>query len=97
MAGCWACCHDRTGSGRWVELGEGDTGVPAELTWSTPGWSPQGDPPPIRYMRHRPDGTCIALSGGLCSIYAVRPQVCRDFQAGSWQCDSARARRGHAV
>jgi Fe-S-cluster containining protein len=85
VAGCSACCHDRTGTGRWVELGQADAGVPAELTWS----SPAG-----RYMRTRTDGSCVALVEGLCSIYAARPEVCRDFQAGSWQCDSARARHG---
>jgi Fe-S-cluster containining protein len=37
-----------------------------------------------------PEGTCVYLSrpGGLtlCTIYDDRASVCREFQAGSWQC-----------
>jgi Fe-S-cluster containining protein len=85
VTGCWACCHDRTGTGKWAELDPQRDQVPDGLTWE------DGDG--RRYMRIRADGSCIALAGGLCSIYQERPQVCRDFEAGSWQCDSARARR----
>ncbi len=30
-------------------------------------------------MLHRDDGTCPMLAAGRCSIYAVRPQTCRDY------------------
>jgi Fe-S-cluster containining protein len=29
-----------------------------------------------------------------CTIYASRPQVCREFNAGDWHCQEARRRRG---
>jgi Fe-S-cluster containining protein len=45
-------------------------------------------------------GRCIAfrdrlVDGGCgCSIYETRPDICRDFQAGSADCLAARRRRG---
>ncbi|AMO22042.1 YkgJ family cysteine cluster protein [Ramlibacter solisilvae] len=44
---------------------------------------------------------CAALTGQLgqrvaCGIYEWRPSPCREFQAGSNACDSARARHGLA-
>jgi Fe-S-cluster containining protein len=45
-------------------------------------------------------GRCAAFSETLddgkvgCSIYAVRPDVCRDFAAGSPDCHAARRRQG---
>ena len=43
-------------------------------------------------------GRCIAFSDALpdghsgCSIYDARPDICREFTAGSPQCHAARAR-----
>lgn len=44
-------------------------------------------------------GDCIALKGKIgcgvsCTIYERRPQVCRDFQPGTVQCQEARTRAG---
>jgi Fe-S-cluster containining protein len=45
-------------------------------------------------------GRCVAFRDRLedegcgCSIYAARPDICRDFQAGSPDCLAARRRRG---
>ena len=39
-------------------------------------------------MRRLDDGWCAALDRNTlrCTIYAVRPQVCRDFEVGSGEC-----------
>ncbi|MEQ1576990.1 MAG: YkgJ family cysteine cluster protein [Hyphomicrobium sp.] len=44
-------------------------------------------------------GRCCALSGEIgkhaaCTVYAVRPLVCRDCQPGDEECNMARARYG---
>jgi uncharacterized protein len=36
-------------------------------------------PGALARMGHRADGTCPMLCGGKCSIYADRPQTCRDY------------------
>jgi uncharacterized protein len=47
-------------------------------------------------------GRCIALRDDLgdgrpgCSIYGIRPDICRTFCAGSPDCQAARRRRGGA-
>lgn len=41
-------------------------------------------------MLKNPDGSCIALVDNRCSIYALRPEVCRAFQPGSRMCEKAR-------
>ena len=43
-----------------------------------------------RCMDQRSDGACIALDPTtlLCSIYASRPQTCRDFKRGENLCRS---------
>lgn len=33
----------------------------------------------VKAMGHLPDGTCPMLHAGKCSIYAHRPQTCRDY------------------
>jgi Fe-S-cluster containining protein len=52
-------------------------------------------------METRADGACVHLGRpGLphhCSIYDVRPNICGEFERGSWQCLEARrysARKG---
>lgn len=44
-------------------------------------------------MRRLDDGWCTALNRDtlLCSIYAERPGVCRDYQMGGAECMAERA------
>lgn len=44
-------------------------------------------------MRRRDDGWCTALDRDTmrCTIYALRPQVCRDFDMGGQDCRNVRA------
>jgi Fe-S-cluster containining protein len=62
---------------------------------------PHDAPPPhlveieehgLSVMRQRDDGWCVALDRETmrCSIYAQRPQVCRDFATGSRECRAER-------
>ncbi len=71
---CAACCC------RLEVLLLGDTGVP-ERYIDTAEWG--GD-----VMRRLEDGWCVALDRDSmrCTIYANRPQVCRDFELGSAEC-----------
>ncbi|MFO0748030.1 MAG: YkgJ family cysteine cluster protein [Myxococcota bacterium] len=51
------------------------------------------------HLRLTPDGRCVALEGKLgqsvhCSIYDVRPTVCRRVQPGTEECLNARRERG---
>lgn len=61
-----------------VELRPGDE-IPEELTAVREG---------VRCMDQHGDGLCVALDRptGLCTIYAIRPQTCRDFARGSGLC-----------
>jgi len=75
---CGACCAY---SESWpVFIGEGDSaGIPQDLIDFERG----------RMLSHRK--RCAALVGDLgtraqCSVYANRPLVCREFQAGSEDC-----------
>jgi Fe-S-cluster containining protein len=55
---------------------------------AAPGWSRQLFPLPFL-------DTCGFLDEAKhCTIYATRPQVCRDFPAGGVQCQQARSRAG---
>lgn len=61
------------------------------------------DPTPARYiardahgmemMARGDDGWCVALDRDTmrCGIYALRPQVCRDFRMGGGDCRAERA------
>lgn len=65
-----------------------DSGVPESLTeWSD--WGGQ-------VMRREEDGWCAALDRDtmLCTIYAQRPQLCRDYEAGSGECLEERRLNG---
>ena len=79
-ASCGACCR-----GLEVELVGGLDDVPDELVDMTRGYPT---------MRQRADGSCIALVGGACAIYATRPRECRDFQRGGGECHALRQQRG---
>ena len=89
---CGACCF---GSGdRYVRVtGDDHARLGAEATRWTQFIGNRA------YMRMT-DGHCAALrldpdSGRvLCSIYEVRPRVCRDLERGSSQCDAERLRKG---
>lgn len=47
----------------------------------------------LTVMRRGDDGWCVALERDTlrCTIYAQRPQVCRDFSTGSGACREERA------
>ncbi len=48
----------------------------------------------FRYMRKQRDHkTCIALVEGRCSIYEIRPTVCREFWVGNPRCLSIQNKR----
>jgi len=44
----------------------------------------------VRFMDQRGDGACVALDpvSRLCTIYDIRPTVCRQFDRGSALCRS---------
>lgn len=54
----------------------------------------------MEVMRRLDDGWCAALDRDAmcCSIYSLRPQICRDFDMGGRDCRSERANsRGIAI
>ena len=79
-AGCGRCCH------LVVELKPGDV-VPENLVVEHDG---------VRCMDQRGDGACVALDRAtqLCTIYADRPQTCRDFNRGESLCRRVLAKHG---
>lgn len=78
-ANCEACCC------RLKVMLITDTGVPHRFV-ETDEWGG-------RSMAQLDDGWCSALDRNtlLCTIYALRPQVCRDFKMGGYECISERA------
>ena len=75
---CEACCC------RLEVILLGDTGVPYRYV----------DENEYGYevMVRLDDGKCVALDRNTmrCTIYAQRPQVCRDFEMGSFACEEER-------
>ena len=73
-ASCEACCC------RLQVMLLTDTGVPEHFI-ETDEWGAQT-------MAQLDDGWCEALDRNtmLCTIYELRPQVCREFAAGSYEC-----------
>ena len=71
-AGCGRCCH------LVVELRAGDI-VPEAFVVEHDG---------VRCLEQHGDGACVALdpTTRLCTIYADRPQTCRDFNRGAALC-----------
>ena len=67
---CRGCCV----SGYPVVLRDADAAVTAQVPAQHIALS-HG----LRYMTARPDGTCPMLQDGDCSVYALRPQTCRDY------------------
>ena len=76
---CGACCC------RFEVLLITDTGVPDKFIEADE-WGGQA-------MRRLGDGWCAALDRNTmrCRIYEKRPQVCRDFEVGEYECLSERA------
>lgn len=77
-ASCQACCC------RLEVMLISETGVPARFI-STDAWGGE-------VMHRLADGWCAALDRDtlLCTIYEVRPWVCREFATGSHECISER-------
>ncbi|RLA07546.1 MAG: YkgJ family cysteine cluster protein [Gammaproteobacteria bacterium] len=75
---CDACCC------RLEVMLISDTGVPTYLVETTQ-WGGQ-------VMARLDDDWCAALDRNtmLCSIYEKRPQICRDFEMGSFECVTER-------
>lgn len=88
---CGACCASYRVSFYWAEAEA--LGLPAELTEQRdPWWS-------CMKGTNQAQPRCVALTGTIgaqvaCSVYAQRPQACRDLAAGDAQCLRARARHG---
>lgn len=76
---CEACCC------RLQVMLITDTGVPDHFI-ETDKWGG-------RSMARLDDGWCSALDRNtmLCTIYAVRPLICREFEMGSYECIAERA------
>jgi len=89
---CGACCASLRVSFYWAETDAHPLGsVPQALTKQlTPHYvcMKGTDSPPLR---------CVALEGKVgeqvsCSIYALRSSTCREFEAGTEECNRARAK-----
>jgi hypothetical protein len=82
---CAACCrHNRVvltreDLARWRDAGRAELTGAAYVTPSRP-----------RSLRLLPHGDCVFLAGNLCGVYALRPDNCRAFPAGSEGCLAAR-------
>lgn len=91
---CGACCAAFRVSFYWAETDAHPQGlVPAELTQSVN--------PHYVCMKgtEKSPVKCIALTGEVgqevsCSIYNLRSSTCREFEAGTSDCDRARAMYG---
>lgn len=83
--GCGACCGPAFDV---VEVSRQDP-----VRGKQPDWITKRDG---RYqMKRRENNTCMALQKDMkCTIYADRPQCCRDFERGSANCWFARHRIG---
>jgi Fe-S-cluster containining protein len=81
---CGACCRDndvqldRDDFARWRAAGRADLEAPEMLRARK------------KKLRVLPNGDCVHLRGNLCGIYALRPDNCRVFPAGSECCLFAR-------
>jgi Fe-S-cluster containining protein len=95
---CGACCH---GDEMWVHLvASDDERLGDERVRRLTVLTEHGRGYFARSMAMI-GGRCAAYrdrlddgGGGGCSIYEVRPDICREFQAGSADCHAARRRRG---
>jgi uncharacterized protein len=90
--GCGACCRTypvfaaQADADREPRVASEGRSLPEHL--ATPGWRYQLFPLPFH------ETCCFLDAGSRCTIYSTRPDVCRDFAAGSDQCQAARNRSG---
>lgn len=93
---CGACCR---------QASDGRILVPAEdlVRWRRIGRADLADSLVPGHFSElafpsRPDGSCHHLgtagNANACSIYEIRGTVCREFEAGSWQCREFRREAG---
>lgn len=74
--------------------------TPADAFWNITNETAAGEITVDRFMRRNSEsGACAALDGklgeeALCRIYPNRPQVCREFEAGSDKCRALRRAYG---
>ena len=71
---CVGCCV----SSYFIPVRPEDTAARARIPQALLVHAP-GQPPEQRMMGYREDGSCPMLEQGLCTIYADRPQTCRDY------------------
>lgn len=90
---CGACCASFRVSFYWAEADDGGGTVPHHLTEKVNDWT--------RCMRGTWSSAprCVALQGEVgrsvgCAIYPLRADACRAVEAGSPQCEKARAKHG---
>ncbi len=78
-ANCQACCC------RLQVMLITETGVPEHLI--------ERDKTGVEFMAQGEDGWCVAVDRKTmkCTIYEVRPWVCREFEAGDYECLDERA------
>ncbi len=89
---CGACCRTRP-----VFVSEADAvreprirseGSVIPLWMQTPAWVHRLFPLPFH------EACCFLDAQNRCTVYSTRPEVCRDFRAGSEACQEVRARQG---
>ena len=93
---CGACClgHDRAQA--YIPLSESDV---MRLTAKRDGDIITSDAG-YAYLRTGKDGRrCVCLDGELgaavsCAVYDERPQKCREYPVGGWECRTARKQEG---
>jgi len=91
--GCGACCASFRVDFANAELEDHDGSVPAGLAVEVTATMSR-----MRGTDHSPP-RCGALTGRVgeraaCGIYEWRPSPCREFEAGSTACNTARQRHG---
>lgn len=90
--GCGACCRTfpifaaGADADREPRIAREGRTLPEHV--ASPQWTYQLFPLPFH------DGCCFLDGDNRCTIYATRPEVCREFPAGGDQCQEARARVG---
>ena len=71
---CVGCCSSSWPVALRAEDDNLREAIPAEFLLNVP-----NAPPGVRYLGYRADGTCPLLTHHRCTVYARRPQTCRDF------------------
>lgn len=90
--GCGACCRTfsifaaRSDAEREPRIKTESLALPEHV--EGPGFAYKLFPLPFL------EACCFLDSQDRCDVYATRPDVCRDFDAGSEQCQDARSRQG---